>query len=99
MSAPPPSGNDKAADAGRGFEFPGSFEITVIGNADAGIDAKLVDIIRSLDMHVIDASVRSRASGQGTYVSVSAEFTCPSREKLQALHAALRADDDIHYTH
>lgn len=94
-----PDNDNEPTDAGQGFEFPGSFEVTVVGNADAGIEDKLTGIIRNLGMHVIDASLRSRASGKGTYVSVSAEFTCPSREKLEALHAALRADNDIHYTH
>lgn len=94
-----PDNDGVATGAGHGFDFPGSFEVTVVGNADANIEDKLIDIIRAQGMHVIDASVRSRASGKGTYVSVSAEFTCPSREKLEALHAALRADADIHYTH
>lgn len=94
-----PENDGTAADNSQGFEFPGSFEVTVVGNADAGIEDKLTGIIRNLGMHVIDASLRSRASGKGTYVSVSAEFTCPSREKLEALHAALRADAGIHYTH
>lgn len=98
MTAPQTPDND-AVDKGQGFEFPGSFEVTAVGNADAGIEAKLTQIIGDLGMHVLDASVRSRVSGKGTYVSVSAEFTCPSREKLEALHAALRADTDIHYTH
>lgn len=94
-----PDNHAKAVDASHGFEFPGSFEVTAVGNANAGIERKLTEIIRSLGMHVIDASLRSRASGKGTYVSVSVEFTCPDREKLEALHAALRADADIHYTH
>lgn len=89
----------EADGAGRGFRFPGSFEITAVGNADAGLEHKVPSLIRQLGMHVLDASLRSRPSGKGNYVSVSVEFNCPSREKLEALHAALRADDDIHYTH
>lgn len=94
-----PEGNGNTAERGRGFEFPGSFEVTVVGNADAGIERKLTNAIGGLGMHVLDASLRTRASGKGNFVSVSVEFTCPSREKLEALHAALRVDPDIHYTH
>jgi len=34
----------------------------------------------------------------GNYVSVALSFTCPSREKYDAAHAALRADPDVRWT-
>jgi hypothetical protein len=49
-------------------------------------------------MNVIDGSLRMRASSEGRYVSVSITFTCPTREKYEAAHAALRADPDIRWT-
>jgi len=42
--------------------------------------------------------VRERSSSQGNYVSVSVVFNCPSREKYEEAHAALRAHPDIRYT-
>ncbi|HET9819053.1 MAG TPA: DUF493 domain-containing protein [Rhodanobacteraceae bacterium] len=42
--------------------------------------------------------MRERPSREGNYVSVSVMFTCPSREKYDAAHAALRADPGIRYT-
>jgi putative lipoic acid-binding regulatory protein len=47
---------------------------------------------------VLEASVRERPSSQGNYVSVSVVFNCPSREKYEEAHTALRADPDIRYT-
>ena len=83
---------------GQGFQFPGSFEITAMGNANANLRARVPEILRDLGLAVLDASVRERPSSQGNYVSVSVAFTCPSREKYEAAHAALRADPDIRYT-
>lgn len=83
---------------GQGFQFPGSFEITAMGNADANLRERVQEILRDLGLTVLDASVRERASSQGNYVSVSVLFTCPSREKYDAAHAALRAHPDIRYT-
>ena len=83
---------------GQGFQFPGSFEITAMGNASAKLRERVVAILSGLGLTVLDASVRERPSSQGTYVSVSVIFNCPSRDKYDAAHAALRADPDIRYT-
>ncbi|HEX7349303.1 MAG TPA: DUF493 family protein [Rhodanobacteraceae bacterium] len=82
----------------QGFQFPGSFEITALGNASADLKARVPAILRALGLSVLEASVRERPSSQGKYVSVSVVFNCPSREKHEAAHAALRADPDIRYT-
>ena len=83
---------------GQGFQFPGTFEITAMGNAGANLRECVKEILRSLGLSVLDASVRERPSSQGKYVSVSLTFNCPSREKYAAAHAALRAHPDIRYT-
>ena len=83
---------------GQGFQFPGSFEITAMGNANANLRERVQEILRGLGLSVLEASVRERTSREGNYVSVSVVFTCPSREKYEAAHAALRADPDIRYT-
>jgi putative lipoic acid-binding regulatory protein len=82
----------------QGFQFPGAFEITAMGNATAGLEQRVPEIIAGLGLNVIDGSLRARASREGHYVSVSVTFTCPSREKYDAAHAALRADPDIRWT-
>lgn len=83
---------------GQGFQFPGSFEITAMGNANANLRQRVPEILRGLGLSVLEASVRERPSSQGNYVSVSVVFNCPSREKYEEAHAALRAHPDIRYT-
>jgi uncharacterized protein len=82
----------------QGFQFPGAFEITAMGNANTGLEHRVPEIIAGLGMNVLDGSRRTRTSSEGHYVSVSVTFTCPSREKYDAAHAALRADPDIRWT-
>lgn len=83
---------------GQGFQFPGAFEVTAMGKAHAGLETRVPEIIVGLGLHVINGSLRTRPSAEGNYVSVSVTFTCPSREKYDAVHAALRADADIRWT-
>lgn len=90
--------DDIKKEDGQGFQFPGSFEITAMGNAGSGLRERVPGILRDLGMSVVDASVRERASREGNYVSVSVVFNCPSREQYEAAHRALRADPDIRYT-
>jgi putative lipoic acid-binding regulatory protein len=82
----------------QGFQFPGAFEVTAMGKADADLEHRVVRIITDLGLSVIDGSLRTRTSAEGNYVSVSITFTCPSREKYDAVHAALRADPAIRWT-
>jgi hypothetical protein len=82
----------------QGFQFPGAFEVTAMGNAGVGLDQRVADIIVALGMSLLDGSQRMRASSEGRYVSVSVTFTCPSREKYDAVHTALRADPDVRWT-
>ena len=82
----------------QGFQFPGAFEITAMGNAGAGLEQRVPELIVGLGLSVLDGSLRTRVSSEGRYVSVSVTFTCPSREKYDAAHAALRADPDIRWT-
>ena len=82
----------------QGFQFPGAFEITAVGNASGSLETRVPEIIAGLGLNVLDGSLRTRASSEGHYVSVSVTFTCPSRQKYDAAHAALRADADIRWT-
>jgi uncharacterized protein len=82
----------------QGFQFPGVFEITAMGKGHVGLEERVPEIIVGLGMAVLNGSMRTRPSNEGNYVSVSVSFTCPSREKYDAVHAALRADPDIRWT-
>lgn len=91
-------GDLAARNPDQGFQFPGDFEITVLGRADAGLEAKLRGVLDSLGLPIVEGSLRTRPSSAGNYVSLSASFTCPDRERHDAVHAALRADPAVRWT-
>ena len=82
----------------QGFQFPGVFEITAVGNTAADLDRLVPEILESLGLAVLAGSVRTRPSSGGNYVSLTLSFTCPSRDKYDAAHAMLRADPNIRWT-
>ncbi len=82
----------------QGFQFPGAFEVTVVGQADTGLEQRVPEVIEGLGMAVIEGSLRSRESNEGNYQSISVTFTCPSREKYEAVHAMLRAEPGVRWT-
>jgi putative lipoic acid-binding regulatory protein len=83
---------------GQGFQFPGAFEVTAVGKGHVGLEDRVPEIIVALGMAVLNGSLRTRPSNEGNYVSVSVTFTCPSREKYEAVHAALRDDPAVKWT-
>ncbi|HNR92060.1 MAG TPA: DUF493 family protein [Dokdonella sp.] len=91
-------GDLAARNPDQGFQFPGEFEVTVLGRADAGLEAKLRGVLGSLGLPVTEGSVRTKPSSAGNYVSVSASFACPDRAHYDAVHAALRADPAVRWT-
>ena len=82
----------------QGFQFPGAFEITAVGKADAGLEQRVPELIVGLGMAVLNGSERVRPSSNGNFVSISVTFTCPSREMYEAAHAALREDPAVKWT-
>lgn len=82
----------------QGFQFPGVFEITAVGKAHAGLEERVPELVAGLGLSVLNGSLRTRPSSEGHYVSISITFTCPSREKYEAAHAALRADPAVRWT-
>lgn len=87
-----------AQNPDQGFQFPGDFEITVLGRADAGIEARVRAVLADLGLPIVDGSLRTKPSSAGNYVSLSISFTCPDRERYDAVHAALRADPAVRWT-
>ncbi|MBX3687852.1 DUF493 family protein [Dokdonella sp.] len=82
----------------QGFQFPGVFEITALGSARAELENEVLRIIGDAGLSVLAEAVRVRPSREGNYVSVTASFMCPTREKYDEVHAALRAHPDIRWT-
>ncbi|MFZ2234873.1 MAG: DUF493 family protein [Dokdonella sp.] len=83
---------------GQGFQFPGVFEITAIGSAEANLEVRMPEILAEIDLPVISGSSKVRPSSAGNYLSVSMSFTCPSRERYDLAHAKLREELHIRWT-
>ncbi len=90
-------GNGKDKEP-RGFEFPGEFEITAMGDANAGLKARVPEILQTIGLKVLHETVSHRHSSEGNYVAVRVSFRCETREQYEAAHTALRADENIRYT-
>lgn len=88
----------KEQSDGKGFQFPGEFEITAMGDASANLPTHVPQLLERAGLHVLHESVRHRHSGGGNFVSVTVSFRCENREQYDAAHAALRTSPDIRYT-
>jgi Uncharacterized conserved protein len=88
----------QAKAEGKGFQFPGQFEITAIGNAGVDLKARVPQILHGIGLEVLHETVTSKLTPAGNYESVAVSFVAPSREKYMEAHDTLRADPDIRFT-
>lgn len=82
----------------RGFQFPGEFEISAMGAADAELAAKVPDWLRAAGLQVRVDSLRQRPSRAGNYVSVTVAFHAGSRDDYDTAHRVLRAQAEVKWT-
>ncbi|MEO8778778.1 MAG: DUF493 family protein [Rhodanobacter sp.] len=94
----PPIDFDHAKREGKGFQFPGEFEITAVGHASADLPHEVPRLLEGAGLQVLHESVRHRHSGGGNFVSVTVSFRCEDRAQYEAAHQALRESPDIRYT-
>ena len=81
-----------------GFTFPGMFDITAIGAADAGLDVVLQQQIEARGVAVLAGSLRTRPSSGGHYLSVTLSFLCPDRATHEAIYEAARSHPAVKWT-
>jgi putative lipoic acid-binding regulatory protein len=82
----------------QGFQFPGVFEISAMGPAEAGLERAIVAALEAAGLHVHAETLTSRASSAGRYVCVRVHFHAEHRGHYEAAHAALRAHPDVKWT-
>ncbi|HMB57249.1 MAG TPA: DUF493 family protein [Arenimonas sp.] len=82
----------------QGFQFPGVFEITAMGAADAGLELEIPRLLTAAGLLVLHETVRTRPSSAGRYVSISISFNADSREQYDAAHIALRGHPEVKWT-
>lgn len=83
---------------GRGFEFPGTFEISAMGASACGLEALVPERLEALGLTVHREQLSTRPSRGGKYVSVTVAFVAQSREDYDAAHGALRACPEVKWT-
>lgn len=88
----------KSDNPEHGFQFPGEFEITAMGPADAGLEAEVPNLLMAAGLTVVPDSLTTRASRGGNYVSVRLAFRAGTREEYESAHAALREHPEVKWT-
>lgn len=82
----------------KGFQFPGTFEITAMGLASAGLESVIAHELAQAGLVVLHETVRSRPSTAGRFVSVTLSFRAESREQYEVAHHVLRAHPEVKWT-
>lgn len=88
----------KSDNPDHGFQFPGEFEITAMGRADAGLETEVPNLLIAAGITVVMETLATRASRAGNYVSVRLTFRAGSREEYETAHAALREHPEVKWT-
>jgi uncharacterized protein len=85
-------------EPGKGFEFPGTFEVTAMGDAIPELEAIVLAALTAAGVTPDLGSVRHRNSSGGKYVAVAVSFPCDTRERYMDVHKRLRANPVIRWT-
>ena len=81
-----------------GFQFPGVFEISAMGPADAGLEREIPAALVAAGLRVLHETLTLRQSSGARYVSIRISFRAADRAQYDAAHAALRAHPEIKWT-
>lgn len=84
--------------AERGFQFPGTFEITAMGAATAALETRVPALLAEAGLAVKAETLRTRPSRAGNYVSVTVSFEARSRADYDAAHVCLRGCPEVKWT-
>ena len=82
----------------RGFVFPGTLEISVMGAADVGLDVLILKTLEAMSITAHPETLRIKPSAKGNYVSVSVSFDARNREEYDVAHDALRELPEVKWT-
>ena len=77
------------------LEFPCKFPIKAMGKADRDFDALVVELVRRHAPDFNDATVKTRYSRAGRYISVTVTISARSREQLDNIYRELTAHERI----
>ena len=81
-----------------GFQFPGTFEITAMGPATAGLETEIPKLLAASGIDVLHETISWRESSGGKFVSVKLSFRADDRAQYEAAHEALRMHPEVKWT-
>ncbi|WP_373080924.1 YbeD family protein [Zhongshania sp.] len=73
------------------LEFPCLYPIKVIGNGDANLRERVVDIMRLHAGEFDETAITERASSEGRFVSVTVTITATGKPQLDNIFTDLKA--------
>lgn len=88
----------KSDNPDHGFKFPGTFELSAMGAADAGLESELPRLLGDAGIEVLHETIAWKHSSNGKYVSVRIGFHARDRAQYDAAHTALRAHPEVKWT-
>lgn len=88
----------KSDNPQHGFQFPGTFEITAMGAATAGLETEIPRLLAAAGIRVLEETIHWRESSGGRYVSVKLGFHAEDRAQYEAAHTALRGHPEVKWT-
>lgn len=88
----------KSDNPEHGFQFPGSFELSAMGSADAGLERELPRLLIDAGLDVETETVQWKHSSTGKFVSVRITFRAESREQYDKAHQVLRDHPEVKWT-
>jgi uncharacterized protein len=92
------SDNPGVPDEGRGFQFPGTFELSAMGAAEKDLETALPTLLLDAGIEVVHESVAWKHSSNGRYVSVRISFRAENREQYDRAHEVLRGHPEVKWT-
>ena len=87
-----------APDEGRGFQFPGTFELSAMGAAEKDLETLLPTLLLNAGIDVLHESVQWKHSSTGRYVSVRISFHAVDRAQYDLAHQVLREHPEVKWT-
>ena len=85
-------------DPSHGFQFPGTVELSAMGEADKQLEQVLPRELMAAGIDVVSEQVNWKHSSTGKYVSVRIAFRAENREDYDRAHVALREHPDVKWT-
>ncbi len=81
-----------------GFQFPGEFQLSAMGTAEAGLERDLPQRLLDAGFEVLSERIQWKHSSNGKYVSVRLVFLADSREAYDRAHQLLRDHPEVKWT-